>query len=258
MVVPAPSGKDERMRWNSFALTDRGLIRERNEDAFLLRPGARIYAVADGMGGHAAGDTASRLAVESLAAAFPRAPSPRIRSYALSQRLVDAFAAANRAILEHAARHRGCSGMGTTLTALAPLVAAPQCVIAHIGDSRAYQLRAGELRQVTTDHTWVQQQVDAGMLTPLQARHHPHASLLNRVLGTPAEGPADTMVVDTAAGDLFLLCSDGLTNMLDDGDLQALLHRELPLEQLGHDLVDAANAGGGRDNITILLLRVAP
>jgi PPM family protein phosphatase len=258
MVVPAPSGTDERMHWNSFALTDRGLIRERNEDAFLLRPEARIYAVADGMGGHAAGETASRLAVETLAAAFDRAPSPRIRSYALSKRLISTFADANRVILEHAARHRGCSGMGTTLTAIAPLRAAPQCVIAHIGDSRAYRLRRGELRQITTDHTWVQQQVDAGMLTPLQARHHPHASLLNRVLGTPAEGPADTIVVDTAAGDLFLLCSDGLTGMLDDSDVRELLDRELPLERLARDLVDAANARGGRDNITVLLLEVAP
>jgi PPM family protein phosphatase len=246
------------MRWNSFALTDRGLVRERNEDAFLLRPKARVYAFADGRGGHAGVDTASRLAVETLAAAFERAPSPRILGHALSHRLVDAFAAANHVILGHAATHRACAGMGTTLTAFSPLRAVPQCVIAHIGDSRAYRLRGGELWQVTRDHTWVQQQVDAGMLTPLQARHHPHSSLLNRVLGTPAEGPADTMVVDTAPGDLFLLCSDGLTNMLDDDDLLMLLTPDRPLEQLGRDLVDAANGCGGRDNITVLLLRAAP
>jgi PPM family protein phosphatase len=243
------------MRWHSSALTDRGLRRDRNEDAFLLRPESRIYAVADGMGGHAAGDVASRLATAVLAASFERPPSPRIGPNALARRLLDAFAAANRAILEHAAAHRACAGMGTTLTALAPLRSAARCVIAHIGDSRAYLLRAGELVQLTRDHTWVQQQVDAGMLTPLQARHHPYSSLLSRVLGTPAEGPADTLVVDVAPGDLFLLCSDGLTTMLDDTALQALLDRDMPLEQQARDLVDAANVRGGQDNITVLLLR---
>jgi PPM family protein phosphatase len=254
MVVPGT----RHLSWRAHGLTDRGLRRRRNEDALLVAPDARLYAVADGMGGHAAGNVASRIAVETLAAAFARAPSSRIHAPALARRLLVAFDAVNSAILEHAAGHPSCHGMGTTLTALAPLAAAPQCVIAHVGDSRAYRLRAGALVQLTADHTWVQQQVDAGMLTPHEARHHALSSVLNRVLGSEAVGPADTFVVDAAPGDLFLLCSDGLTNMLDDTALHALLAHDVPLDQQARELVAAANEQGGRDNITVLLLRPEP
>jgi PPM family protein phosphatase len=246
------------MRWQSYGLTDRGRRRRRNEDALLDLPASRIFAVADGMGGHRAGDVASRLAIEALADSFPRAPAPRIRAGALARRLLAAFDAANAVILEHATRHPLCSGMGTTLTALAPLGAHPQCVIAHVGDSRAYRLRAGELVQLTRDHTWVQHQVDAGMLTPLEARHHRLSSVLNRVLGTAAVGPADSFVVDVMPGDVFLLCSDGLTTMLEDDDVRGVIAREGPLELLARGLVDRANERGGYDNITVLLLRAEP
>lgn len=244
------------VNWRSSGFTHRGLRRRRNEDALLVRPTARLYAVADGMGGHAAGDVASRLATDVLADAFVRPPSPRIGAATLARRLIDVFDRANRAILEHAATEPSCAGMGTTLTALAPLSAAPQCVIAHVGDSRAYRMRAGVLEQLTRDHTWVQQQVDAGMLTPLQARHHPMSSVLHRVLGTPAEGPADTLVVDVQPGDVFMLCSDGLTNMVDDDGIAAILSRcpvEPELDGVARDLIETANLAGGHDNITVVL-----
>jgi protein phosphatase len=253
MVVP--TGRAALMEWQAAALSDRGRRRARNEDAFLVRPEAQVFAVADGMGGHAAGDVASRLAIRCLGEAFPRAPSPQIRATTLSRRLLAAFDAANDALLRHAAAHPECRGMGTTLTAVATLRAAPQCVVAHVGDTRAYRMRAGELVQLTADHTWVQQQVDAGVLSALEARHHPWAPLLNRVLGTPALGPADTYVVDVALGDTFLLCSDGLTGLLEDADLAAMLARPLPLEQHVRDLIAAANLRGGHDNITVVLLR---
>ncbi|HEX6307226.1 MAG TPA: PP2C family serine/threonine-protein phosphatase [Longimicrobiales bacterium] len=256
MVVPVRA--TGLMSWTAVGLTDPGRHRARNEDAYLVRPAARICAVADGMGGHAAGNVASRIAIEVLASAFQRPPPPRIRAAALTRRLLHAFDAANRAILAHAAVHRECGGMGTTLTALAPLAATPQCVIAHIGDSRAYRLRAGTLTQITRDHTWVQQQVDAGMLTPFQARHHPLASVLSRVLGTAAVGPADTIVVDVQPGDEFMLCSDGLTTMIDDADLRTIVARPLPLEQRARELIDAANLRGGLDNITVLLIAATP
>jgi PPM family protein phosphatase len=243
------------MRWQSFALTDRGRVRRRNEDAYLVLPESRLYAVADGMGDHAAGDATSRTAVKVLAESFGRAPSPRIQHAAMTRRLLDAFEAVNAAILDHAAAQPKCAGMGTTLTAVAPLEATSQCVVAHVGDSRLYRLREGELHQVTRDHTWVQQQVDAGILTPAQACHHPLSSLLNRVLGTQEVGPADTMVMDALPGDLLLLCSDGLTGMVDDAELAALLQRPVSLEQHARELVDAANERGGTDNITVLLLR---
>jgi PPM family protein phosphatase len=255
MLVPGPTAAPRSMHWICAALTDRGRRRRRNEDAYLAAPAARLFAVADGMGGHAAGDVASRIAVDVLAAEFAPPPSPRIRHPTLTRRLLRAFAAVNDAILAHAASHPECGGMGTTLTTVAPLVAAPRCVVAHVGDSRLYRLRGGELAQITQDHTWVQQQVDAGMLTPGEARHHPLSSLLNRVLGTPQVGPADTLVIDAAPGDLLLLCSDGMTTMVEDADLCALLDRPLPLDELARQLVEAANLRGGADNITVVLVQ---
>jgi protein phosphatase len=252
MAVPGQTAAI--VNWNSAGLTDRGRRRPRNEDSLLVRPASRIYAVADGMGGHAAGNVASRTAIDVLVRAFLRAPSPRIRAATLSRRMLGVFDDANRAILEHAAAHRECAGMGTTLTAFSPLAGTAQCVIAHVGDSRAYRLRAGELTQLTRDHTWVQQQVEAGMLTPDQARHHPLASVLSRVLGTDSVGPADTLVADAAPGDVFLLCSDGLTTMLDDSDVLAILNQPLTLEQRAQALIDDANQRGGVDNITVVLL----
>jgi PPM family protein phosphatase len=260
MVVPVLPRAGERVHWSSYGLTHRGLLRRRNEDALLVRPEARIYAVADGMGGHAAGNVASSLAVEVIDGIFSRPPSPRIGAPALARRLISAFDAANRAILERAAADPACAGMGTTLTLLSPLMSAPECMIGHVGDSRAYRLRDDELLRITRDHTWVQQQVDAGMLTRHQARHHPMSSVLQRVLGTPAEGPADTMLVDARPGDLFLLCSDGLTNMLEEEDLGALLlrHASVGIERLAQELVEAANMRGGHDNITVVLLAAEP
>jgi PPM family protein phosphatase len=252
MVVP--TRRPALIRWQATALSDRGRMRPRNEDAYLVRTDANIFAVADGMGGHAAGDIASQLAVRCLSDAFPRARSPRMRARTLSRRLRAAFDTANAALLQYAAHHRECSGMGTTLTALAPLRSPPQCVIAHVGDSRAYRMRAGELVQLTADHTWVQQQVDAGILTPLQARNHPWSPVLSRVLGTDDLEPADMYVVDVAPGDLFLLCSDGLSGLVEDADLRAMLARSLPLEQQARELIAAANLRGGRDNITAVLV----
>jgi protein phosphatase len=253
MVVP--TGRAALMRWSSAALSDRGRRRARNEDTFLLSPDAQVFAVADGMGGHAAGDVASQLAIRCLNDAFAQPLPSQSGPAPLLRRLLAAFESANEALLRHAAQHPECSGMGTTLTAVAALRTRPQCVLAHVGDTRCYQLRGGKLVQLTADHTWVQSQIDAGMLSPLQARHHPWAPLLNRVLGTPALGPADTRVVDAAPGDTFLLCSDGLTGLVDDADLAAMLARPLSLEQHVRDLIAAANLRGGHDNITVVLLR---
>lgn len=256
--MPDVTEPGRRLIWRSAALTDRGRKRRRNEDALLVLPDSRIYAVADGMGGHAAGDVASRLAIAALETTFRRPPSPLIHGPALARRLMAVFDTANAAILEHAAVQRQCAGMGTTLTALSPLAASPQSVIAHIGDSRAYRLRGAELSQLTRDHTWVQQQVDAGMLMPHEIRHHPLSNVLSRVLGTAAVGPADTFIVDALPGDIFMLCSDGLTTMLEDAEIRTLLRNGGPLPTLARSLVDAANARGGLDNVTVVLLAPDP
>lgn len=243
------------MRWTHAALTDRGRLRRRNEDSCLVLPEHGLYAVADGMGGHAAGDVASRLAVATLAAAFPDPLPPTTSATALGELLRAAVRAAHDAILAQAAAIPAQHGMGTTLTAFAPLASESAAVIAHIGDSRVYRLRHGALRQLTHDHTWVQQQVEAGMVTPLQARSHPWSSVLLRVLGGKRDTEADLYLVDAQADDLFLLCTDGLSSVVDDGDLGAILAQHLPLEALAAQLVDAALMRGGPDNVTVVLLR---
>lgn len=244
------------MMWESAARTDRGLRRRRNEDALLLVPERRLYAVADGMGGHAAGDVAASLAIATLDAAMPRPPSPRIGAFALAARLRAAFAAAHSALVDHGDSVPACRGMGTTMTALAPLLSEDTCVIAHIGDSRVYRLRAGRLAVLTRDHTWVQQQVDLGILSPTQASSHPYGSVLVRVLGGGGDpGPADIYLADVQAGDLFLLCTDGLSGVIAHADLEAIMSRPLALAELGDQLVAAAHLRGAPDNVTLVLLR---
>jgi protein phosphatase len=243
------------VHWDAASATDRGRVRRRNEDAILMRPDRRLYAVADGMGGHAAGNVASALAVETLDSAFPRAPSPRIGASTLARRMTEAFARANDVIVQRSASRRAEAGMGTTLTALAPLLAESACVIAHIGDSRAYRLRGGRLDQLTTDHTWVQQQVDAGALSVEAARTHPWSSILTRVLGMEQPGAADIIIADVALFDTFLLCSDGLTGMVSDVDIAGILSAKSPVTDTCNELVAAANASGGRDNISVVVLR---
>ena len=260
----APAMADSAMsvlRWDAAAATDRGRVRRRNEDTILLRPERRLYAVADGMGGHAAGNVASALAVQILESAFPRAASPRIGAPALARRLDEAIAQANQAILTRSSAYSAEAGMGTTITALCTLRSMPACVIGHVGDSRAYRLRtAGPdagFMQLTRDHTWVQQQVETGALDAVQARAHPWSSILTRVLGMEQLGPADTHVVDALPGDVFLLCSDGLTGMVEDADVAAVLSRTEPLGDLCAHLIRAANENGGRDNISVLIMRAS-
>jgi PPM family protein phosphatase len=237
-------------------LTDRGSRRPRNEDALLIRSDVGLFAVADGMGGHAAGEVASGLAVamleQTLAPLLAHGAPPPDR---LRRALADAVHSANAAILQRAAANPAEFGMGTTFTALA-LFRRPGCVIAHAGDSRAYLLRAGELRQLTEDHTWVREQVRAGLLTPELARRHPHANVITRALGTAPELAVDTCREALAAGDVLLLCSDGLTLHLEDAELRGLLDRPLPVPRLADELVAAANRAGGLDNITAIVLRV--
>jgi protein phosphatase len=255
---------DALSNWDAAGATNRGRVRRRNEDAILVRPDLRLFAVADGMGGHAAGNVASAIAIQTLVDAIPRAPSTRIGVPGLGKRLRQAFVAANTRIMERSATRPSEAGMGTTLTAVATLASQPGCVIAHVGDSRVYRHRPNAVatephmpafQQLTTDHTWVQNQVDAGALSPEQARVHPWSSILTRVLGMEQPGAADIVVSDARDGDTFLLCSDGLTGMIEDDAIAALVARPLPLLQICKDLIDAANARGGRDNISVVLLK---
>jgi PPM family protein phosphatase len=232
---------------DSAGFTDPGRKRRRNEDSFVIDP--PLFAVADGMGGAQAGEVASRLA----AAAF--------REYHDAddldpeERLVAIIQEANRRIYERAEGDTDVSGMGTTITAA--LVAADGLVIGHVGDSRAYRLRDGRFEQLTDDHSLVADLVRSGRLTPEEADAHPQRSVITRALGTDPHVDVDTFTVPAERNDLFLLCSDGLSTMVDDEEIRDLLTRADDLEQAGKGLVKAANKAGGEDNITVVLFRLA-
>lgn len=241
--------------------TDVGRSRARNEDALLQRPKRGLVAVADGMGGHAAGDIASRIAIDVVDDRSAHLPTADRGDY-----FADTIRQAHEAILRAAAADPSLQGMGTTLTLLHLDPATGLGTIAHIGDSRAYRWRDGWLGRLTRDQTWVQDQVDAGVLTPEQARGHPYSAMLTSALGVDRDLDIQLVDPDARADDLFLLCSDGLTARLTDDDLSGILERSLAdhgpttgthgLAHVARALVDAANDAGGPDNITVALLQV--
>jgi PPM family protein phosphatase len=232
-------------------LSDRGRLRPANEDSLVVRPEQRLFAVADGMGGHAAGEVASRLAA-GVIEQLPLPAEPALDG--LPDVIAQGIRAANRVIVEDASANRDHMGMGTTLTVLAFVPDLQRAVYGHVGDSRLYQLRGRELLQITRDHTWVQEQVDAGRLSPQQARAHPLSSVLTRALGTEADVEVDTGVLDCQPLDRFLLCSDGLTGMLVDRVILDIMLLDAPPREIAEQLVDAANERGGADNITVVVV----
>ncbi|HEY1103107.1 MAG TPA: Stp1/IreP family PP2C-type Ser/Thr phosphatase [Burkholderiaceae bacterium] len=237
------------------ARTDRGMVRDNNEDAVLCDPVLGLAVLADGMGGYQAGEVASAMATVHIAAELAQALPAGVALPGvpvLEQRVRSATENANRAIWQAATDHAGYSGMGTTV--VVALYAHDTLVLAHVGDSRAYRLRQGQLQQVTRDHSYVQEQVDAGLLTPTQALAAPNRNLVTRALGVENRVTVDVASHALAAGDVWLLCTDGLTDMLTDADMAALLALPGNLAHRANALVDAANARGGRDNISVILV----
>lgn len=223
--------------------TDKGQVRDGNEDGYVVDRRLQLFAVADGMGGHRGGEVASATALEALRAAI-----------ASGIGLGDAITNANTAVHDKAASDRELSGMGTTLTAVIP--DGHGVLVGHVGDSRAYLLRDGELRQLTTDHSLVEELVREGRLTEQEAAVHPRRSIITRALGVEDAVDVDVYSVPLEAGDRLLLCSDGLTTMLRADDIAALLRRESDPTRAANLLVDAANAAGGEDNITTIVIDV--
>ncbi len=232
---------------DTAGFTDPGRKRRRNEDSYLIEP--PLFAVADGMGGAQAGEVASRLA----AAAFREFHDAD--GLDPEERLVAIIQEANRRIYERAADDSEVSGMGTTITAA--LVGDSGLAIGHVGDSRAYRLRGRRFEQLTDDHSLVADLVRSGRLTPEEADVHPQRSVITRALGTDPQVDVDTFTVPVESDDLFLLCSDGLTTMVDDEEIRDLVTRAKDLEQAGKGLVKAANKAGGEDNVTVVLFRVS-
>ncbi len=228
-----------------YAGTDTGRQRRANEDSLLAR--SPLFVVADGMGGAQAGEVASRIAVESFNHGLDAAAEPELALSALAL-------AANSRIHELSHSNAEHAGMGTTLTAV--YVGEQEVVIAHVGDSRAYCLRDGELLRLTDDHSLVDELVRQGRLTPEEAVEHPQRSVITRALGPEVTVEIDTRSFPARAGDVYLLCSDGLTTMVGEAELAAVLLANPRLSDAGEALIATANQAGGRDNITVLLLRL--
>ena len=233
--------------------TDTGLIRKRNEDAFILGPDLGFGAVADGMGGEQRGEVASRMFVETALEAFSD-HSPISGEEELGRIVQRAFGMANERILAWA-RNNNIEKMGCT----AELVAfcGPAYVLGHVGDSRTYLLRRGQLRQLTRDHSLVQEQLDQGVVTPAQAQKSRWRNVILRAVGTEDSLAVDLLKGKIAPGDLFLLCSDGLTNMVEDSVIQDILTDSLTPESKVDRLIEMAKRAGGQDNITVVLCEVA-
>jgi len=223
--------------------TDVGRVRAGNEDAFLAIDDGTLVAVADGMGGHQAGEVASAMAIESLHDGLAQGVP-----------IADAIEAANTAVVTRAARELDLRGMGTTLTA--GVLDGSRLVIGHVGDSRCYLLRDGALTQVTTDHSVVAELIAAGELTEAEALVDPRRAMITRALGIDATVQVDVLDLDLEPGDRLLLCSDGLTTMVRDPAIAEILTSEPDRERAAAELVEAANLAGGADNITVLVADV--
>jgi PPM family protein phosphatase len=229
------------------ATTDTGRRRRANEDAYVFRP--PLFAVADGMGGARAGEVAAQLAAAALEEASTETKG--------EDGIVALIEEANRRIWERAVTDPATSGMGTTVTAALVDETTGRVAIGHVGDSRAYLVRGGSLEQLTTDHSLVAELVQSGVLTPEEAERHPQRSAITRALGTEPSVRVETFTVAAEVGDLFLLCSDGLSAMLDDDEVAAAIEQAggEPSEA-GAALVSAANDHGGEDNITVVLFEL--
>jgi serine/threonine protein phosphatase PrpC len=234
------------MNLRAGVASDRGLVRPANEDSFLLRRG--LYAVCDGMGGARAGEVASEMACLGLVSLDPASSGKK--------ELRTAVVNTNQAIVSRSLAEDHLLGMGTTLTAA--MFKDGSLILAHVGDSRAYLFRDGDLVQLTNDHSWVGEMVRRGELTAEQAAVHPHRSVITRALGTDREVEPDVKEVEVAEGDRILLCSDGLTGMVSDEQIAALLAGTDAPQAAADALAKAALAGGGEDNVTVVVVDVMP
>jgi serine/threonine protein phosphatase PrpC len=234
----------------AYSLSDVGKKRDHNEDSFLVSDALSLYAVADGMGGHQAGERASKMALERLGSLIGKGEE---RADSLSA-LREAAQSAGAAIFAAAQADESLHGMGTTLTSL--WFQRGRAYLAHVGDSRAYLYRDGRVQQLSDDHSWVSEQVRAGMMTEEEAKESKFRHIITRSVGFEKEVQVDSAAIPVQAGDCFVICSDGLSNYVDQEELarvlQARFYREVP-----RLLVDLANDRGGDDNVTVLVIHVA-
>jgi protein phosphatase len=232
------------VRLATGSATHTGLVRGNNEDSLLVDGAHQLFAIADGMGGHRGGEVASRTAIEAL------------RAVVASGRSVnEAITRANEAVIERAAGDDELTGMGTTLTAVV-VAGDGNLLVGHVGDSRAYLLHDGTLRRITDDHSLVEELVRDGKLTPEQAESHPRRAIVTRALGVDPEVEVDLYTIEVTAGDRVVICSDGLTTMVRERDVERLARTEPDPQRAAELLVDAANRAGGEDNTSVVIVDV--
>jgi serine/threonine protein phosphatase PrpC len=252
------------MRLACAARTDPGRRRAANEDCYCARPDLGLFVVADGMGGHVAGEVAARIAVDEVerfieataggetSDVWPAPFDPAMSTD--GNRLTASLAAANRSIADRVGHATELRGMATTAVAL--IVGDESAALAHVGDSRAYLQGAGGLRRLTRDHSWVEEQMRTGLLSPAAAREHPWRNVVTRALSGADSAQPDVSDVPLSSGDRLLLCSDGLSSVLSDEEIHAVLARAATADATCEDLVRGANDGGGPDNITVIVIDV--
>ncbi len=252
-------------QYTCYAISDRGLKRPLNEDTAICDPDHGIFLVADGMGGENAGEVASRLTAEHFVQSLlpfiedDEATIPFEHSheghYFISA-LQCAADAANGAVIEAAAENQSHQGMGSTLTGM---VYHETCFyVVHIGDSRLYRIRHGKMEQLTEDHTRVQEMVNKNLITPEEARFHPQRNIITRVVGREKQFRPDVFSIDLQDRDIFLICSDGLYDMVTDEEIHRIVVQSVHFEKAGKGLVETANQNGGKDNISVVLTQIDP
>jgi protein phosphatase len=253
--------KPPPQKWRGVGLTDIGRVRKLNQDAFSLDNVRQLWVLADGMGGHAGGEIASQIAVDTIPQEFQRQmaaePSPSPPAATVETLLAQTIETANQRIREQASQNTEIKGMGTTIVAVVITQThdTSQAVIAHSGDSRAYALRNGRLDLWTRDHTLMEERLALNLITPEQMRTHPLRHVLTKALGIEPQALPTVQTYPLESADLLLLCSDGLTKMLTDLEIQTLVLKEAPnLDRITNTLVATANRLGGEDNTTVVVI----
>ena len=255
------------MHYKSAALTHPGMKRELNEDSYVILENEGVFVVADGMGGHNAGEVASKIAVDTISEFFHSSeeddditwPYKLDPALALdANKLMVGIKFANKRIFKQSSEVAECSGMGTTVVSIIAQDESNELYIAHVGDSRCYCFYEGELVQVSEDHSLVNEYIKAGQITKEQAKNFPHKNVIMRALGMKDNVLVDIQKRTARVGEIYLLCSDGLSDMVSDNDMSAVLNSGITLPEMTRQLVDTANANGGKDNITVILVKVEP
>lgn len=253
------------MNYKSAGITHPGMKRELNEDSFAILQDQGVFVVADGMGGHNAGEVASKIAIDAIAGFFNASEQDEDMTWPYkldptlsldANKLIVGIKFANIQIFRTSSSDASYSGMGTTVVSILAKEGSDELYVAHVGDSRCYCFYEDKLSQISEDHSLVNEYVKAGQLTREQAKNFPYKNMIMRALGMKDNVLVDVQKRRALIGEIYLICSDGLSDMVPDKDMESILKQHLTLEETARQLVDQANANGGKDNITVVLVKV--